>query len=553
MSPMAQRRLLVGRVLVVAWRAPEHEDLVAVIDELREREHAPRAASCSTCRSSGRKALPQGTVRDALVGFYRDSSRRCDSMHVVIEGNEFEMSIKRSVIANVLLVVQGRGRIFIENTLDRVRAASPHSVRGELDGRDARRDRAVICSSSRGASRPCHRPRRALRSVVFHHYFALFVRAFYLSRDDVLASLAGAARSSRSVSRGSSRAGARAGAAPRRSSSRCSTWRPGKSRSASTSPSSERVSRRESRHASPSAARFTGRASAPERSAEIVTTGTVIGPEHVELAFTEATQSLFCGAGDRAAHTTFEGDVEVAFAAAAPGAPPIAGELRHVVLDVRPGADAGRRRAGRGGATRARLARHQGEPRPVPAWRWRRSRPGPARRLPALQRETSSRASTACGWSPRGRRARAGCAGRDGGPAPGRRSGRVDEGRVRGRFPARAPGGAHRGRPPRHRGAGHRAPLRGSHAGGHRRDAPPPPRPAAPQRGPGRFPAPGGLAAARAIALVGRARGDSSRGSHGDRRCARLRAPRGDALRPVPCRRAARRRVCSSWLQRPPS
>ena len=78
----------------------------------------------------------------------------------------------------------------------------------------------------------------------------------------------------------------------------------------------------------------------PERGAEGVATGAVIGPEHVELGFTEATQALFCGAGDRVAHTTFEGDVEVAFAAAAPGAPPIAGVLRHVTLDVRPGSAA---------------------------------------------------------------------------------------------------------------------------------------------------------------------------------------------------------------------
>jgi len=74
-----------------------------------------------------------------------------------------------------------------------------------------------------------------------------------------------------------------------------------------------------------------------ERGAEIVATGTVVGPEQVELAFGEGTQALFCGAGDRAAHTTFEGDVEVGFAAAIAGAPPIVGALRHVSLDVRPG------------------------------------------------------------------------------------------------------------------------------------------------------------------------------------------------------------------------
>ena len=76
----------------------------------------------------------------------------------------------------------------------------------------------------------------------------------------------------------------------------------------------------------------------PETGAEIVTSATVLGPDQAELAFTEPVQALFCGAGDRAAHTTFDGDVEVAFAAAAMGAPPIAGTLRRVTLDVRPGA-----------------------------------------------------------------------------------------------------------------------------------------------------------------------------------------------------------------------
>jgi hypothetical protein len=128
---VAQRSLLVDRVLVVAWRAPEHDDLIEVVDVLR-RENASMGKKMLYLSVIGPRALPQGTVRDELVGFYRDVLAYCDSMHVVIEGNEFEQSIKRSVIANVLLVVQGRGRIFIENSLDRVCAASPIDVRGEL-------------------------------------------------------------------------------------------------------------------------------------------------------------------------------------------------------------------------------------------------------------------------------------------------------------------------------------------------------------------------------------------------------------------------------------
>jgi len=71
---------------------------------------------------------------------------------------------------------------------------------------------------------------------------------------------------------------------------------------------------------------------------EISAFGTAAGADQVQLAVGDAIQALFCGAGDRAAHTTFEGDVEVAFAAAAPGAPPVAGVLNGVTLDVRPAA-----------------------------------------------------------------------------------------------------------------------------------------------------------------------------------------------------------------------
>lgn len=128
---MAQRSLLVDRVCVVAWRAPEHDDLIEVVDILR-RESASMGRKMLYLSVIGPRALPQGTVRDELVGFYRDVLAYCDSMHVVIEGNEFEQSIKRSVIANVLLVVHGRGRIFIENSLERIYAVSPIDVRGEL-------------------------------------------------------------------------------------------------------------------------------------------------------------------------------------------------------------------------------------------------------------------------------------------------------------------------------------------------------------------------------------------------------------------------------------
>jgi NADH-quinone oxidoreductase subunit H len=66
--------------------------------------------------------------------------------------------------------------------------------------------------------------------------------------------------------------------------------------------------------------------------------GTATSAQHVELAMTEALQALFCGRGDRAAHTTFRGEVEIAFPAIAPGAPPVAAVVPNVTLDLRPAA-----------------------------------------------------------------------------------------------------------------------------------------------------------------------------------------------------------------------
>jgi NADH-quinone oxidoreductase subunit H len=75
----------------------------------------------------------------------------------------------------------------------------------------------------------------------------------------------------------------------------------------------------------------------PLDGSEIVLSATVATTNRLEIVFDETDQALFAGAGDRAAHTTFEGDIEVAFAPAAAGTAPIAGRLEHAIVDVRPG------------------------------------------------------------------------------------------------------------------------------------------------------------------------------------------------------------------------
>jgi NADH-quinone oxidoreductase subunit H len=63
----------------------------------------------------------------------------------------------------------------------------------------------------------------------------------------------------------------------------------------------------------------------------VASNGTVL-----EVPVTPAFAQLFAGAGDHAAHTTFSGDVTVAFAARATAAPPVAGTLHDAWIDVRP-------------------------------------------------------------------------------------------------------------------------------------------------------------------------------------------------------------------------
>src|SRR5258707_68157 len=60
-------------------------------------------------------------------------------------------------------------------------------------------------------------------------------------------------------------------------------------------------------------------------SAEIEAPGTATLTTEVSVDFDDDLESRFCGVGKRAAHTTFSGEVEVAFSPALEGAPPVAG------------------------------------------------------------------------------------------------------------------------------------------------------------------------------------------------------------------------------------
>ena len=74
----------------------------------------------------------------------------------------------------------------------------------------------------------------------------------------------------------------------------------------------------------------------PAESSAIVTEGTVVAPTLIDVLVDEHLEALFCGNGADADHTTFSGDLEIAFAARAASSAPIGATLSNVTLDMHP-------------------------------------------------------------------------------------------------------------------------------------------------------------------------------------------------------------------------
>ena len=74
----------------------------------------------------------------------------------------------------------------------------------------------------------------------------------------------------------------------------------------------------------------------PIHGASIEADGVVAAADRIEVVVSEPLEDRFCGHGDKAAHTTMTGDVEVAFASSAPGAPPLVGVMHGMTLDITP-------------------------------------------------------------------------------------------------------------------------------------------------------------------------------------------------------------------------
>ncbi len=74
----------------------------------------------------------------------------------------------------------------------------------------------------------------------------------------------------------------------------------------------------------------------PERNVDIVIRSQDTSKETITLSMNEEIEQAFCGTGDAAAHSTFRGNVNIAFAARASGMAPVSGTLRDVDFEVEP-------------------------------------------------------------------------------------------------------------------------------------------------------------------------------------------------------------------------
>jgi hypothetical protein len=78
------------------------------------------------------------------------------------------------------------------------------------------------------------------------------------------------------------------------------------------------------------------RPGAMPEAATIVTDGTVTAPEHIDVFVDERLESLLCGNGADADHTTFHGELEVTFASHATSSAAVGATLGNLTLDVHP-------------------------------------------------------------------------------------------------------------------------------------------------------------------------------------------------------------------------
>jgi hypothetical protein len=120
---VAYRSSSIRDVYVVVWERPEQGDVARVMFDvraLRERNKDP-VTYVAIVPVDGEP--PEGEARGAMISSMRELIELSETVHLVFEGEGFRQSIKRSVLAGILLASGKRGRVLVHATVDEALAA----------------------------------------------------------------------------------------------------------------------------------------------------------------------------------------------------------------------------------------------------------------------------------------------------------------------------------------------------------------------------------------------------------------------------------------------
>ncbi len=115
---MSYKSRLVGGVFLVRWTAPQAEDVEAITREL---EHARARVGRQVDYIAVVPASsppPDKTTRHAMVKVLERLESVCRKVHMVVEGEGFANSIRRSVLTGILLASRKAELVAIYSSID---------------------------------------------------------------------------------------------------------------------------------------------------------------------------------------------------------------------------------------------------------------------------------------------------------------------------------------------------------------------------------------------------------------------------------------------------
>jgi hypothetical protein len=105
-------------VYVVRWEVPTAEDVRAVIAEAMRAYQRAKAKITFIAQVPPDGETPEPAARSAMIAEMKDLIEISDSIHLVFEGAGFKQSIKRSVLAGILLASGKRGHVFVHGSTE---------------------------------------------------------------------------------------------------------------------------------------------------------------------------------------------------------------------------------------------------------------------------------------------------------------------------------------------------------------------------------------------------------------------------------------------------